>query len=471
MGAIGVRRVYEDLQKQGHHLVELERGSMGFKIWKSIKIKRIRVPDLLCITCGRRIESRAKTKLELSMSHSTSDRERSWDYNLADDDVVAFVVCHRNGSRPIDWKAEELVQYVPVSELRKAEQEGLTIITRPKGAEEGFEARIIWPAIVAKASGTIESIDNDSIRYRRDHDKKIITSKLTKQGLKLKPLWTLEEQCAAHQILAANVKVTRELPCQSQSIEYIGRLTSSALHERYAAVKALAAAEPNKQIILALRERLKDRTEHIYIRLEAAANLARWGVEEGWEFIDETLRSKYHQERLEAVIILGEIPNEKAYERLCQVVKDKEQPSEIRAGAAWSLGEFRSPDALNVLVPCFDDTDDSIRFEAARSLARLAENAYSHIVEQFRTTTPERRPGIAWALSRIARSDIVDLLRNRKNDDDIRHWLSYIIGLRGQQTFIERIEDLRNVDSEVYFTVTVLWKIMSSWIFDLEEYG
>jgi hypothetical protein len=67
IGAVGTHRVYEDLRQQGHIPIELERGSMSFKIWKAIKIKRIRVPDILCIDCGRRVESRAKTRLQISI--------------------------------------------------------------------------------------------------------------------------------------------------------------------------------------------------------------------------------------------------------------------------------------------------------------------------------------------------------------------------------------------------------------------
>jgi len=93
IGAVGTYKVFDDLKAQGHNPLELERGSMSFKVWKKIKIKRIRVPDLLCADCGRRIESRAKTVFEISMSHSSSDSERSWDYGLDDDDFVAFVAC------------------------------------------------------------------------------------------------------------------------------------------------------------------------------------------------------------------------------------------------------------------------------------------------------------------------------------------------------------------------------------------
>lgn len=72
MGAIGTKRTFQNLEAQGHRPIELERGSMSYKIWKNIKIKRVRVPDILCLRCGHRVESRAKTRMEIAMSHSRS---------------------------------------------------------------------------------------------------------------------------------------------------------------------------------------------------------------------------------------------------------------------------------------------------------------------------------------------------------------------------------------------------------------
>lgn len=61
------------------------------------------MPDILCVACGRRVESRAKTTFEISMSHSLSDPKRGWDYGLNDSDFVALVICRRVSDRPIDW--------------------------------------------------------------------------------------------------------------------------------------------------------------------------------------------------------------------------------------------------------------------------------------------------------------------------------------------------------------------------------
>jgi len=55
-------------------------------------------------------------------------------------------------------------------------------------------------------------------------------------------------------------------------------------------------------------------------------------------------------------------------------------------------------------------------------------------------------------------------------DDDARQWVAYIIGTQDQQRYIYEIEQLKTKDPEVYFAVTVLWKIMTIWIYKLEEY-
>ena len=55
-------------------------------------------------------------------------------------------------------------------------------------------------------------------------------------------------------------------------------------------------------------------------------------------------------------------------------------------------------------------------------------------------------------------------------DDDARHWIAYMIGMQSQEVLLPDIERLASVDPHVYFAVTVLWKILSSWVYDLEEY-
>lgn len=170
IGAIGTKKVRQGLGQQSHQPIELERGSASFKIWKAIKIKRIRVPDILCVKCGTRVESRAKTQLEISMSHSVSDPERGWDANLADEDYVALVRCERIGDRPIDWRAGDLVQYLSVKELHKAYARKQVVVQKPKGAQEGFELRLAWPSAIASSDGKILEAKRGCIKYTRTSD-------------------------------------------------------------------------------------------------------------------------------------------------------------------------------------------------------------------------------------------------------------------------------------------------------------
>ena len=95
MGAVGTEAVIEQLNQMGHQVIELERYCTSNKIWAT-KIKRLRIPDLLCLRCGRRIESRAKSKLGIIMSDSENNEDRRWFCGLRDTDWVAFIQCFRD---------------------------------------------------------------------------------------------------------------------------------------------------------------------------------------------------------------------------------------------------------------------------------------------------------------------------------------------------------------------------------------
>ncbi|MEM4290497.1 MAG: HEAT repeat domain-containing protein [Nitrososphaerota archaeon] len=471
MGAVGTQRVFEDLQKHGHNPIELERGSMSFKIWKRIKIKRIRVPDILCINCAKRIESRAKTKLEISMSHSFADPERGWDYGLDNNDYVALVVCEKAGERPIDWQSSKLVQYISVKDLRQAHAAGYTKVVKAKGAEEGFEARIIWPSVIAKYAGIVKTVDEERIQYCRRKDNRTITLRLRTASKTLTPLVRANDQVSQHQVLASVVPVTQFFPC-SKAVPYTyytQKLSSPSLSERYTATKALSMFSA-ADIYKLLLDKLSNNQEHIYVRLEASASLARLGKTEGWAFIKKSLADQYLQNRLEAVIVLSEIKSDTSCQMLCGVLQDSQQPPEIRAGAAWALGELNNKLGLNALVSSFSTLENDIRVEAARALAKLALIFTPEIVDKFPKAGPQERAGIAWALSKSSQFKLDELLKTLV-DEDARHWVAYILGSQPKEKLIGEIEKLKAHDPYIYFAVTLLWKIMTSWVYDLKEYG
>lgn len=466
IGVIGTQQVFSVLQRQGHKPIELERGSMNYKIWKKIKIKRIRVPDILCVDNGIRVESRAKTKLEISMSHSSSDPDRGWDFGMKETDYVAIVICEKNGSEPVDWIADNLVQFISIKALREAEKEQKVIFVKPKGAEEGFEARINWPACIATSKGEIIEIDK-TIKYRTEEGR-IKWVGLTKGGKRLSPLVKIGDKVQPNQILASVVNISQTNPDTIvNSNFFLANLSSLILSERYAAAKALSYFN-EKKVISSLLNKLTDKDEHIYVKLEVAASLCRLGAD-GYTFIRECLKDTYLQNILEAVIVLAEIKTDTANKILCNVLLDESFDPEIRAGAAWGLGEQQNKSALTSLIASFNSIDKNVKIEAARALGKLTSNYSNEILSAFNIATPNEMPGIAWALTKSNSINIYHFLDNL-NSLEARQWISYIIGMQGEEKYISEIERLKNKDPEVYFAVTLLWKITTSWINGLKEY-
>lgn len=89
MGVVATDAVRNDLRDtHGHQVIELERFAMANKLWQT-KVKRLRLPDLLCVRCGLRVESRGKSQLGIILSHSDG---RAWDAGgTRDEDLFAVV--------------------------------------------------------------------------------------------------------------------------------------------------------------------------------------------------------------------------------------------------------------------------------------------------------------------------------------------------------------------------------------------
>lgn len=470
IGAVGTKKVFHDLSKQGHNPIELERGSMSFKIWKGIKIKRVRVPDILCVHCGKRVESRGKTKLEMTMSHSVSTPERGWDFGLNDDDYMALVKCTKSGSGPMDWVAEDPVQYIPVSLMREAYRKGLVVSEKPKGATEGFELRITWPSCIVMNEGEVVSVNSDKIQYKRLSDGRVGTLRLLKRGINLVPRVRAGERVEKNQIIASVVPVVKRFDCRKTTSTkyYTDMLKSTLLSDRYVAAKALARL-PSSSAAEELAKTVRNEKEHVYVRLEAASSLFKTGHTEYLSFFKGLLDDTYLENRLECVIVLGEIDSPESCDLLIRILLDQNQHPEIRAGAAWSLGELKNKKAMDALVKVFNESQAEVREEAARALKRFGDNYSKEIVNFISSGTENQRAGIAWALSKSGKFAVSDLMQ-AMTDDDARKWVSWIIGTQEEARYINQIEELKRKDREVYFAVTVLWKILSSWISGLNEY-
>ncbi len=157
--------------------------------------------------------------MTISISHSEVSPTRGWNYGLTDDDYTALVFCSRTGEKPIDWQADNLVQYIKVSDLRTAYKSNRVIIEKPKGSQEGFETRITWTYAVASSDGKVTNIDKNRIQFRRKTDSRIITLQLTRNSIHIEPIVTIGENIQKNKILTSVTKVSLAVPIKS-----IGRI-------------------------------------------------------------------------------------------------------------------------------------------------------------------------------------------------------------------------------------------------------
>lgn len=475
VGAAGTTATIRRLNELGFNPIELERGSTGFKIWKRIKIKRVRVPDILCLNTGLRFESRGKTKPEISMSHSLKDPKRAWDAGMRDDDLVSITVFAQDDESPIDLRQVSPVHFVAVREMRRAFAAGQITTTEPKGVEEGSEIRVIWTCAASNEDAVVSNVESGKIHLAPVLTTRHQTIQLSRNNgrINLLPQVKVGDVVEGNQIVAAVVPVYTTLKCPPavQESYFIERLGSVSLSERYAAAKALryrgfTVASPT------LRARMKDTDEDIYVQLEAAAALAVYSDPEAWEFIESNLRNSVMavplETQLETVIVASEIPGERSERLLIEVLRNSDRDAEVRAGAAWALGQFASKASATALADTFNSSALEIRVEAARALLRIAEPQVPHLVDLLKNGDPSKRDGISWALARTGKFNPLDVVAGA--DDNLRRWISYILGY-GRDNFVQTdVEAICRVDPEIYFAASVLWQIVASWIDDLKEY-
>jgi hypothetical protein len=475
VGAAGTNATINRLKAMGFNPIELERGSTGFKIWKKIKIKRVRVPDILCLNTGIRFESRGKTKLEISMSHSLNDPKRAWDAGMRDDDLVSIGVFEQNDDSPVDLQQISPIHFVSVKDMRKAFVAGQVSITQPKGVEEGSEIRVMWTCAAANQRSVVFAVESGRISLTPLPEARRQSIQLSrgKGKITLLPQVNAGDAVEANQIVASVVPVNTKLQCPTSVSEayFIDKLASVNLSERYAAAKALryrgyTTAKPM------LESRMTDADEDIYVQLEAAAALAAYDDPNGWAFMENKLRSPVMtvplETQLETVIVASEIPKSRSEQLLIEVLRDSQRDDELRAGAAWALGQFASATSATALVDTFNSSPLEIKVEAARALLRIAEPQIPHLIDLLKNGDPAKRDGLSWVLARTGKFNPSDMVVGA--DENLRKWMSYVIGY-GKDKFVQGdVEAICKADPEVYFAASVLWQIVASWVNDLGEY-
>jgi hypothetical protein len=360
--------------------------------------------------------------------------------------------------------------------MRTAFLKGKVTITKPKGVEEGSEIRVKWTCAKANQNSEVSIIDNKKIRLNpvgAEGRQDIILSRGKKDKVLMLPQIRVGEIVEKNQIVAAVVPVLRTLAdCSPVNEEHFrDKLRSASLSERYAAAKALRY-RGHAISKTTLEDRMIDPEEDIYVQLEAAAALAAYDEEQGWQFMENKLHSPTTtvplETQLETVIVTSEIKKERSERLLIQVLLDSTRDDELRAGAAWALGQFASKPSANALVDTFNLSTIEIKIEAARALLKIAPSQTYHLVDLLKKSNSTKRDGIAWALARAGNFEPSSMFIEK--DDDLRKWISYIIGYGKEGFSSNSVDAICKADPEVYFAASVLWQILASWVNDLKEY-
>ena len=479
LGAVGSRRVAQDLDRRGHRIAELERGAMDTKLWKDIKRKRVRILDLVCERCGLRVESRAKTKAELSMSHSPTDRERAWDFGMVDSDVIAFPVCKAGEERlrssgrlkePVSywhernwirWHPEGKVNYVRVGQFLAFPPGSAAT----KGVTEGSETSVSWKTRFSSRTGVVESIQGQRITIVRAGDGHRHTQTIPEP---LRIVVGKGQEITLNQIIASGVtpEADDDLRCPNAMPDgHLRRLLASRERtQRFTGVKlARLRLDASLEAVANLEA---DQEEDVYIRLEAAAYLVAVRKVAAKDLFAPYLMNPDQQIQLEAVIALGEAGTADCVGMLSAILDDPSQLFFARSAAAWCLSRIGGQEACGRLVRAFADVDPNIREEALEGIVTVNSDTVPVLLAGLQEVDPAIAAGCAEALRQhgALSNDAVREISAQLVGADPSLWAVWLAGNLPRDRLAVAVAGLQETAPQLHYAITLLWSFIESWV-------
>jgi HEAT repeat protein len=396
MGALGVRRVAAELKELGFEPIELERYCASNKIWAT-KVKRLRLPDLLCVRTGLRAEVRAKSDLKIRMSDAPANPDRVWDAGARDQDVVALIACANGKEGP---QPAERAVYFTARALRDSAH--LSKLGPPKSASEGAERDRTWPAVIPSRPGRVISVANDKLVVMMEGDGAPPRKQTYTLGGKHVYVAPGDRFAADITILAGAPSALADLNSHLGDVyNPLDHVTAASPMDRYAAVKALRFRSDLHKPALPALEAALQKEQEIRVALEAAASAAALGSAKGEERIATVLWSEDSTEMsMEAILILTELKTSFAREQLRRAATDEQfTGDERRQAAIWGLGRagLKSYDDL---VPLIGDAEENVAYHA---IAAFGPDTPKAVIEKLVAGLAGGDPRIAPAASEALR--------------------------------------------------------------------
>jgi len=461
-------------------MLELERGSTDTKLWKDVKRKRVRIPDLLCTNCGLRVESRSKTKPDLSMSHSPGEEARAWDFGMVDGDVIAFPICEaaeeafwssgqlRTGlsywreRNWVRWRQHGCINHFTVEAFRSTRSTRSTT----KGVTEGSETSIAWDATFSSRDGLAEAVSSDRITIRRHSDGHRHTWRVRDGQI---PAVTVGQDVQPNQVIASAVPPipVAQLSCRGRLPEnhILQLLQSRERTLRFIGVK-LARLNCDTTAASAVSALAADPEEDVYIRLEAASYLASVCRSPAHILFEPFLSKADPQTQLESMIALGEAATDDAVALLAAVLDDPDRPYFLRSAAAWSLGRANKPEAAARLIHAFADVHRDIRQEALEGIVAIGGPAVPLLLGGLRGTNADIAAGCAESLrqQRVLPDEVIGAIVADLRSGSASIWTTWLVGTLPRERVATAIADMQREAPELHYAVSVLWSFVESWI-------
>jgi hypothetical protein len=335
MGALGARRVAELMSVAGLQPIELERYSCSNKIWQT-KVKRLRLPDLLCVRTGLRVEVRAKSKLTIKMSDAPTNPDRRWNIGLEPEDMIAFVLIREAEDGTL--QAAQNAELFMVESLVATEDNSK--LGPPKSASEGAERDREWPSTVAKIGGVLQEVDEERLSTHLASGRNL-TYRLSGKT----PYFNAGETFLAESQFLAGLPAEKAAFPDPQQARWNPRamLNSTVQINRYVAVKALGVVGNSSDL-----QALTNIAEHDpegRVALEAAAALVRLGNDQGLELLRHAIDAPVHDYlRMEVVLALSEFRGAALASRCADLLAEYASGAvfagdEVRQAAIWGLGK------------------------------------------------------------------------------------------------------------------------------------
>lgn len=429
MGAVGVHQTMDQLRELGFHPIQLERYCGSNKIWAT-KVKRLRLPDLLCVNTGLRVEVRAKTDLKIRMSDAPQNPDRVWDAGLRDDDLVAFIACFEknNGPQP----AQHAV-FFPVNALRDSVADSQ--LGPPKSASEGAERDRTWPAIVPSRDGTVLEVTGGKlvVEMRTDPGRPSRRQTYTLRGksVYVSPGDTFFAEVS---ILAGAPPRLADLPSYLQRrYSPLDDLQSPHDVDRYAAVKSVRFRDDSRHLVVSALEALLGRENDDRVALEAAGSATFFGSNAGQERIAQFIweNTARPELRMEAVFILAELgANAFTRGQLNRIATDARfEGQEIRQAAVWAFGKAGLK-CYEDLLPFIDDADENV---ALHAIAAFDQNTPRQVIDclvrDLVAGNPRRAAAASETLRVVGSSDVLQALTDAANSSrPVSDWIIATLG-------------------------------------------